>query len=233
MSNLQGRYVVSGAAGDIGAAACAAINAAGGIACGSDIVRSDHVQIVDVCDEAAVEAWLDGIDDLRGAVVNAATVHASSVRDISIDDWQQEIAVNLSGAFILARAAANRLAANGGGEIVIVGSWAAARPHPHIPAYSAAKAGLRMLMQCMAMEYAADQVRINEIAPGFVDAGLSAQLFKRDQGLREAAQARVPLDALMTAEEVAVEIVALLDPTRRHLTGSTVTMDGGLSLKVS
>lgn len=224
---------MSGAAGDIGAATCAAISAAGGHACGSDIVNADGLDQVNVTDEAAVKKWINDINNFQGAVINAATVCAKPCPEISVDEWRREIDVNLTGAFIMARAAAERLAAQGGGAIVVVGSWAAHRPHPHIPAYSAAKAGLRMLMQCMAMEYADRQVRINEIAPGFVDAGLSAQLFKREPGRREEAKSKVPLGDLITADEVATEIVALFDPKRRHLTASTVTMDGGLSIKVS
>ena len=232
MTNLHGTYAVSGAAGDIGAATCSAIQAVGGLVSGSDIKPKDAVLALDVCDETAICSWINGIEHFNGAVVNAATVCPESVRSISSDSWRREIDVNLTGAFHMARAAAERLASQGGGAIVFVGSWAADRPHPHIPAYSAAKAGLRMLMQCMAMEYAPHKVRFNEIAPGFVDAGLSAQLMKKQSGLREAAKEKVPLQELIAADEVALEIVSLLDPKRCHLTGSTVTMDGGLSLKV-
>ncbi len=203
-----------------------------GTANGSDLKESSSIQVLDVCDEAAVIKWINGIADFSGAVVNAATVCPTNVREMTSDAWRKEIDVNLTGAFHMARAAAERLATSGGGSIVFVGSWAADRPHPHIPAYSAAKAGLRMLMQCMAMEYAGDGVRFNEIAPGYVDAGLSAQLMKKQAGLREEAMAKVPLKQLISADEVANEIVALLDPTRRHLTGATVCMDGGLSLRV-
>ena len=232
MTQLTGGIAVSGAAGDIGAATCAAINAAGGTASGSDLTATDQLHAVDVCDEAAVINWINSIDNFSGAVVNAATVCLKNAREVSSDEWRKEIDVNLTGAFHMARAAAERLAAHGGGSIVFVGSWAADRPHPHIPAYSAAKAGLRMLMQCMAMEYAADGVRFNEIAPGIVDAGLSGQLMQRKPGLREEAQAKIPIQQLITADEVANEIVALLDPTRRHLTGASLCMDGGMSLRI-
>jgi len=228
--NLAGSYAVSGAAGDIGRAVCSAIAQAGGQAHGGDVRSAPGLATVDVTDAAAVQAWVAGIPDLRGAVVNAATVAQGSLRTLDPADWRRDLEVGLTGAFLLARAVAERLAREGGGSIVMVGSWAAHAIHRQVPAYSVAKAGLRMLTRTLAAEYASERVRINELAPGFVDAGLSAQLFARDPGLRARCAAEVPLGELLPAATVADEVVALLDPRRSQLTGATLVLDGGLSV---
>src|SRR5690606_4165709 len=103
-------------------------------------------------------------------------------------------------------------------------------PHPHIPAYSASKAALRMLMRCMALDFA-PQILVNEVAPGYVNAGLSGRIFAEQPHLAEEARRRVPVQRLMEPEEVAQQVAHLCDPQNRHMTGSVLTMDGGLSLQ--
>lgn len=191
---------------------------------------------VDVCDPRQIEAWVESVTVEWSRppsliVPNAATVTVSSIGEIAADRWQQEIAVNLHGAFYMAQAAGRRLVEAGlPGRIVFVGSWAGHAPHPRIPAYCVAKAGMRMLCQCMALEWAPHGILVNEIAPGYVDAGLSGKLFRQHPGRREEARARVPVGELIASEEVAVQVAHLCDPANRHITGATLLMDGGLSL---
>jgi NAD(P)-dependent dehydrogenase (short-subunit alcohol dehydrogenase family) len=97
--------------------------------------------------------------------------------------------------------------------------------------YSVSKAGLRMLCQCMALELAPHHITVNEIAPGYVDAGLSGKIFDANPALREEARAKVPNRELISAAEVAAQVAYLCDPENRHITGSTLLMDGGLSLQ--
>src|SRR5690606_1294359 len=101
----------------------------------------------------------------------------AALSEISPSDWNSQLNVNLSGAFYLAQNAAQRLlTAHRGGRIVFVGSWAAHAPHLNMIPYSVSKAGLRMLCKCMALELAPHQITVNEIAPGYVDAGLSGKI---------------------------------------------------------
>ena len=116
------------------------------------------------------------------------------------------------------------------GRVVFIGSWAAHAPHPAIPTYCAAKAGLRMLCKTMALQLAPHQILVNEVAPGYVDAGLTAQLWARNPGSRERAAGRVPTGQLIDPREVALQVAHLCDPANRHTTGSVLLMDGGLSL---
>jgi NAD(P)-dependent dehydrogenase (short-subunit alcohol dehydrogenase family) len=149
-----------------------------------------------------------------------------------MEEWMREVSINLNGAFYLAQSAGLQLLQQRKtGRIVFTGSWAAERPHPHIPAYSAAKAGLRMLMQCMAPEWAPQGILVNEVAPGYVNAGLSGRIFDENVELKEHAIRQVPTHQLIEPEEVAAHVAYLCDPKNRHMTGSTLTFDGGLSLQ--
>ena len=191
---------------------------------------------VDVADAAAVRGWVRTVETDLGTptlvIPNAAVVTLADSRTITPEAWRRELRINLDGAFHLAQAGALRLLARRKpGRIVFVGSWAADRPHPQIVAYSTAKAGLRMLCRCMALELAPHGVLVNEVAPGYVDAGLTAQIFRMKPSRRGKALRQVPIRKLIAPEDVAFEVAHLCDPRNRHMTGSTLLMDGGLSLK--
>lgn len=197
-------------------------------------VQSDYRQ-VDVADANAVKNWVLHVEDKLGVygiiIANAATATFSGVIEITPEQWSQELRVNLDGAFYLTQSATARLLHHGRpGRVVFIGSWAAHAVHTTIPAYCVSKAGIRMLCKCMALELAPHQILVNEIAPGFVDAGLSGKNFKTNPGAREKAEQKVPIHKLISATEVAQQVVILCHPQNQHMTGSTILMDGGLSL---
>lgn len=253
MENLNGQVaIISGALGDIGRAIALELASRGAnIALGDlheedaasgiltalgDLNISARYDCVDVANAPAVSAWIEKVALTLGTptliIPNAAIVTLKNVAEISRDEWAQEISINLNGAFYMAQNAALRLVKEQReGRIVFIGSWAAERPHPHIPAYSAAKAGLRMLMQCMALEFAPKGILVNEVAPGYVNAGLSGKIFDSEPELKEAARLRVPIQKLIEPGEVAAHVAYLCDPQNRHMTGSVLTLDGGLSLQ--
>lgn len=243
--------IISGGLGDIGQAIarelayCGADIALGDVreAAGAQSLRDEiegmgrraRYDRVDVADAEAVRQWVAAVEADLGAptliIPNAAIVTLADIRAVTPEQWRQELRVNLDGAFHLAQAGALRLLHHGlPGRIVFLGSWAAHAPHAHIPAYCAAKAGLRMLCKCMALDLAPRGILVNEIAPGYVDAGLSAQVFREEPERREAAMQQVPVKRLIEPEEVAWQVAHLCDPANRHQTGSVVLMDGGLSL---
>jgi len=192
---------------------------------------------VDVANSEAIQSWLDDVEKQLGVphliIPNAAIVKTTALTEITREDWNSQLNVNLNGAFFLAQNAAKRLLKiKRAGRIVFVGSWAAHAPHTNMIPYSVSKAGLRMLCKCMALELAPHQILVNEVAPGFVDAGLSGKIFDANPKLRESAKEKVPNHQLITAEEVAAQVAYLCDPQNKHIVGSTLLMDGGLSLQM-
>lgn len=197
-------------------------------------VQSDYSQ-VDVVDAEAVKNWVIKVENDLGIpsiiVANAATATFASIHEITSEQWFRELRVNLDGAFHLTQSATARLLYHGHpGRVVFIGSWAAHSVHTNIPAYCVSKAGLRMLCKCMALELAPHNILVNELAPGFVDAGLSGRNFEKNPAMRKKALQKVPIKKLISAGEVAHQVVLLCHPFNEHMTGSTVLMDGGLSL---
>lgn len=248
---FEGRTaIISGGLGDIGLATAVAFAAQGAkIAIGDvkpqafaekiikevDIKTRCQYTVVDVADAKAVQAWVDQTEKTLGApdiiIANAAIVTSAGIHEISPEQWSKELSVNLNGAFYLSQYATSRLLQLGlPGRVVFVGSWAGESVHRHIPAYCVSKAGLRMLCKCLALELAPHNILVNEIAPGYVNAGLSAQLWKNNPDQIKEAAAKVPIQKIMEAKEVAAQILYLCHPRNNQMTGSTLLMDGGLSL---
>jgi NAD(P)-dependent dehydrogenase (short-subunit alcohol dehydrogenase family) len=116
------------------------------------------------------------------------------------------------------------------GRIVFTGSWVQEVPWPEIAAYSASKAGLRMLARSMARELAPHRILVNVIAPGIVNAGLARhQLETEPQYARRVAHV-IPLGDLQTAEQVAKATAFLCSAAADYMTGAVLLVDGGCSL---
>lgn len=243
--------IISGGLGDIGRAIAILFAKAGAnIAIGDIQPESDAGEFismlkqypvaaiyhrVDVADAEAVRKWVNEVEQEIGVpdivIVNAATATFVPIHEMTVEQWNSELSVNLDGAFYLAQSAAARLLQHKlPGRIVFMGSWAAHAVHPNIPAYSVSKAGIRMLCKCLALELAPHQILVNELAPGYVDAGLSGKIFKEQPGAKDEARNKVPIKKIMSAEDVAHQVLFLCNPANKHITGSTLLMDGGLSL---
>lgn len=228
---------VTGSRGAIGAAICTSLAEQGAAVSGGDLALAidDGLPVVDVTQVASVESWLDHVEGRLGplsiGIVCAGISRPGRLVETSDRDWNEVVAVNLTGAFYTARSMVRRMVAHGrGGRIVFVGSWAAHAPHPHIGAYSATKAGLRALCQTLALDHAQDGILVNEVAPGVVDSGLSAALFRRDPALEQRTRAAIPAGRVLDAADVARDVVYLASPDNRHTSGATLISDGGLSL---
>jgi len=227
---------VTGSRGAIGAAIVAYLGGLGVRVSGGDLaLKGKAIPVVDVTDADSIEAWLDGVESVLGpltiGVVCAGISRPGRLIDTTDRDWSDVVAVNLTGAYYTARGMIRRMLARGaGGRIVFVGSWAAQAPHPHIGAYSATKAGLRALCQTLALDHAADGILVNEVAPGIVNAGLSAKLFRRDPALELRTRAAIPNGLVIEPAEVARDVAFLVSPDNRHTTGAIIVSDGGLSL---
>jgi 2-keto-3-deoxy-L-fuconate dehydrogenase len=187
-----------------------------------DISRADEGA------EAVAQAReaIGGLD----ALVNAAAVDCEwkPTAELSVASWDETVAVNLSGTFYVCRAALPLMVADGGGSIVNLTSVAAHRVWPEDVAYAASKAGVEMLTRTIAVEYAAQGIRANALAPGVIDAGMTDLV--EDEAERAELAAKSLLGRLGRAEEVAEAALWLVSDASAFTTGTTLTVDGGFLL---
>lgn len=184
---------------------------------------------VDVADEESVRAAVDALPQPPALLVNnAGVVRFGPLLELPAADWRLAVDVNLTGTFLVARAVATRMIAAGGGSIVNIASVNGLAAAPNAGAYTASKAGIIMLTEQMALEWAAGGVRVNAVAPGLIDAGMSDAIYA-DPEVRRLRSARVPMNRLGSAADVADAVLFLASAKAGYVTGQTLAVDGGIT----
>lgn len=191
---------------------------------------------LDVTDAASVERAIDQAETELGALtilVNNAGI-APVARFVEQDEasWRAVMDTNLDGAWRVARAVARRMAAHGqGGAIVNIASILGLRPARQVAAYGASKAALISLTQGMALELARERIRVNAIAPGYVETDLNAAFLRSVAGDR--LRQRVPLARFGAPGDLDGALLLLAGEAGRYITGAVIVVDGGLGLGFS
>lgn len=190
---------------------------------------------VDVADEAGVAAAFREIGDRFGAGVqilvnNAGIAEFASVEESSLAAFQRIMAVNVMGIFLCSKAALPSLKQSGGG-IVNIASIAGMIGIPRMPAYCASKAAVIGLTRQMAVDYAAHGVRVNCVCPGRIaGTALDRWIVEQDsEAVTRAKLAKYPLGRFGRPEEVADAILFLATSASGFITGTTLTIDGGMT----
>jgi NAD(P)-dependent dehydrogenase (short-subunit alcohol dehydrogenase family) len=188
---------------------------------------------LDVTDPASIEAALDAVEAGFGIcdllVNNAGIAATKPFLDHAAADWDQVMAVDLRGAFLMGQAAARRMVAAGRpGVIVNIASILGARVIPGVAGYSSAKAGLLHLTRQMAVELARHRIRVNALAPGYVATDINRGFFETEAG--QAVVKRIPQRRLGTVADLTGPLLLLASEAGAHMTGSVVTVDGGHSV---
>lgn len=231
-TGLAGRVaVVTGAASGIGAALVSRLKAHEVKVAGLDVRPAPFCDLsleVDVGDAAAVQrAVQKAAFDLGPptlAVHCAGITRDAMLWKLHVEDWDAVLRVNLSGAFFLLKAMVPQMRAAGDGSIVLVGSINGARGKIGQSAYAASKAGVNGLAKSAARELGHFGVRVNVVAPGFVDTPMTAPLADE---FRAKAIAETSLGRVALPEDVVGAIVFLLSQSARHVTGHVLNVDGG------
>jgi NAD(P)-dependent dehydrogenase (short-subunit alcohol dehydrogenase family) len=185
----------------------------------------------DVTDRRAIEAALRAVDPLDVAIGNAGIVASSPFLEVTAEQWQAHLDINLTGCFNVGQVAAQLMVQRGRpGLVLFTGSWVGEIPWPEIGPYCVSKAGVRMLARSMARELAAHGIRVNVVAPGIVHAGMARRQYETDPAYARRASVVIPLGEMGTAEQVAQATAFLCSPEAAYMTGSVLLVDGGASL---
>lgn len=198
------------------------------VACSGDVTDTDDVRRM-------VETALGLTGRLDILVNNAGIDNAGSVADLDPEVWRKVVDINLTGPFLMMRAAVPHMVESGGGVIINVSSLAALRCLPGMPAYCASKAGLNHLTRQVALDYGGDNIRANVLCPGATrtemlehSMGPAAEAFGTDvDGVLARMTANSPLRRAASSEEVARTCLYLASDESSFMTGSEILVDGG------
>jgi NAD(P)-dependent dehydrogenase (short-subunit alcohol dehydrogenase family) len=226
--DLKGKTAaVTGAAKGIGKATADLLEKAGAKVARIDIEEAPGCIRADVADEAAVEktfAQIGGVDIL---VNNAGIAVRKHALNITREEWDRVMAVNVAGVFLCARVAARGMKTRGGGAIVnlasIMGFSGGIYPNP---AYQASKGAVVNLTRALALEFAADRIRVNAVAPTWVRTDLTKPIFDSPELMKGVMQ-HTPLAVLPETGDIAAAILFLAGPAARCITGVTLPVDSG------
>jgi 3-oxoacyl-[acyl-carrier protein] reductase len=244
MFDLTGRKaLVTGATGGIGGAIARMLHAQGATVALSGTRRAAldevagelrervHVLEANLSDKDAVEALvpaaeaaMDGLDIL---VNNAGITRDNLFLRMKDDEWESVIAVNLTAAFRLSRAAVKGMMRRRYGRIVNIGSVVGSTGNPGQGNYAASKAGLIGMTKALAAEVASRNITINCVAPGFIESPMTEALNDKQ---REAILGNVPMARLGTGGDVASAVVYLASQEAGYVTGHTLHVNGGMAM---
>ena len=194
----------------------------GGIALSA--ATNDETQVLAAFDRFADETAVSAPDLV---VNNAGIVRFGALAQLSVADWRETVDVNLTGTFIVGRAAAVRMAAAGRGAIVNITSINGIAPGPYAGAYGSTKAAIALLTQQMAIEFGPAGVRVNAVAPGLIDGGMSEEIYANSE-IRAARSSKVPLGRLGTEEDIAKVVLFVGSDEAAYLTAEHIVVDGGV-----
>ena len=190
----------------------------------------------DVSDEASVEALFSELAARCGRldilVNNAGTTVRKPVDQLALAEWNQVMDTNLTSAFLCCRAAYPHLKAAGGGKIINIGSMMSIFGAPYAPAYGASKGGIVQLTRAMAASWAADQIQVNAILPGWIATDLTHAAREHVPGLNERVLQRTAAGRWGQPADLAGTAVFLASAASDFVTGTAIPVDGGYSIAV-
>lgn len=199
-------------------------------ACGGRALTFDG----DVASAAAVQAAIDTAAEAFGGldilVSNAGVAIPGSVVDISLEDWQQVLGINLNGVFHVSKYGIPHLMKRGGGSVINLASTQGWRGFPGWSGYAASKGAIIALSRQVSMEYAGHKIRCNSIAPGAIDTPMNEWVFSQspDPAAERAKwDEENPLGRIGRADDIAAAALYLASDESAWVTGICLTVDGG------
>ena len=230
--SLRGRgAMVTGAARGLGRAMADALEAAGARVVSLDI--ADGVDLRELTPERAgelVASAREELGDLSILVNNAGKIARAPAEDTPAEDWHDVLALNLTAPFLLSQAFARGLLDSGRGSIVNVVSVNAFEGGVNVPAYTVSKHGLLGLTRSLANEWTGRGVRVNGIAPGWMETELTSAL-RADEERFEALSARIPAGRWGAPGDLGGAVVFLASEASAYVSGAVIAVDGGYLIR--
>jgi len=183
--------------------------------------------------ESMIQEIVKNFGRLDICVNNAGIEIKKTFLDITDDEWNKVLSVNLYGSFLVSQIAARQMVKQGdGGKLIFVSSIHEDVPFPQYAPYCVSKGGVRMLMRNLAMELAEHKINVNNIAPGAIATPINQKVLDDPEELKKAI-GPIPLARFGKPEEVAALALFLASNESEYVTGSTYYMDGGLTQNVT
>jgi len=224
MAEAGAAVVIAGRNEEKNAAAVAVIEAVG--------AKATSV-VADVTDEAAcgamVEAAVSNHGGLHILVNNAGINVRKEPQEMSLDEWNQVMDVNMTGAFLASKAAFQPMRDAGFGKIINIGSMMSIFGASFVPAYAASKGGIVQFTKATAAAWARHNIQVNAVLPGWINTDLTRRAREEVPGLHERVLARTPAGRWGEPEDHAGIAVFLAGPASDFVTGTAIPIDGGFS----
>jgi len=190
---------------------------------------------VDVREEASVKSLIERTAGQFGRIdilINNAGINVRKPpQDIALDEWNAVIETNLTSAYLCSRFVHPEMKKQGGGKIVNIGSMMSIFGASFVPAYAASKGGVVQFTRACATAWAADNIQVNAVLPGWIDTDLTRKAREQVAGLHERVLARTPAGRWGTPEDHAGIAVFLCSRASDFLTGTAIPVDGGFSIQ--
>ncbi|MFC2015050.1 SDR family NAD(P)-dependent oxidoreductase [Chloroflexota bacterium] len=173
-----------------------------------------------------VQRTIDEFDKIDILVNNAAIYKQAPFLELSEEEWDETININLKGYYFCCQAAGKRMVKQGKGNIINLASTSAVKATIDDGVYSISKAGVVMLTKILALELASHNIRVNAIAPGWVNTIMTEPWFNDPDFLKQAV-AETPLGRIADPDDMSGAALFLASDASSHMTGQTITVDGG------
>ena len=198
----------------------AEINDAGGSALAVGMDVADRMSVTDALDEIAAEMAVPNV-----LVNNAGVASGSAALDVTDADWHAVIDTNLQGAWIVAQETARRMRDHGGGNIINTASILGLRVSAGVAPYAISKAAVLQMTKVLALELARYKVRVNALAPGYIETDLNEAYLQSDAGL--AMIKRIPMRRAGRMHDLDGPLLLLASDASAYMTGAVIPVDGG------